>query len=94
VLSFTLKLLFSLNDLQNTKIPKLTKKTIENNKTKAPFDSQNRPLEWNGYSYGIVILLFGMDLFIGIIIPIGIPIHLRRGIPIALKNERNSYSLR
>jgi hypothetical protein len=25
VLSFTLKLLFSLNDLQNTKIPKLTK---------------------------------------------------------------------
>jgi hypothetical protein len=26
VLSFTLKLLFSLNDLQNTKIPKLTKK--------------------------------------------------------------------
>jgi hypothetical protein len=25
VLSFTLKLLFSLHDLQNTKIPKLTK---------------------------------------------------------------------
>jgi hypothetical protein len=33
VLSFTIMLLFSLNDLQNTKIPKLTKK-FENNKTK------------------------------------------------------------
>jgi hypothetical protein len=33
VFSFTLKLLFSLNDLQNTKIPKLIKK-LENNKAK------------------------------------------------------------
>jgi hypothetical protein len=30
VLSFTLKLLFSLNDLENTKL----QKTLENNKTK------------------------------------------------------------
>jgi hypothetical protein len=42
-------------------------------------------MEWNDYSYRIVILLFGRYLFLGITIP------LRRGIPIPLKNERNSY---
>jgi hypothetical protein len=36
--------------------------------------------------------MFGRSLFLGIVIPIGIPIPLRRGIPIPLKNERNSYS--
>jgi hypothetical protein len=61
--------------------------------SKASFGSQNRPLEWNGYSYGMIILLFDRGLFLGIDIPIGIPIPLRRGIPIPLKNERNSYSL-
>jgi hypothetical protein len=50
------------------------------------------PLEWNDYSIGIVILMFGRDLFLGIVIPIGIHILLRRGIDIPLKNERNSYS--
>jgi hypothetical protein len=53
---------------------------------------QNGSLEWNGYSYGIVILLFGKGIFLGIVIPIGItnPLHTRIAIP--LKNERNSHS--
>jgi hypothetical protein len=59
---------------------------------KGSFCLRNRPLEWNDYSIKITILMFGMDLFLGIHIPIGIPIPLRRGIPIPLKNERNSYS--
>jgi hypothetical protein len=42
-------------------------------------------MEWNDYSYGIVILMFGRDLFIGIVIPIGMHIPLRREIPIPLK---------
>jgi hypothetical protein len=29
----------------------------------ASFDLWNRLLKWNGYSYGIVILLFGKGLF-------------------------------
>jgi hypothetical protein len=45
-------------------------------KTKTSFGSRNRPLKWNDYSYGIVILLFGRGLFFGIHIP------LRRGIAI------------
>jgi hypothetical protein len=52
---------------------------------KVSFSLRNRPLEWNDYSYEIFILLFGRGLFLGICIPIGIPIP--------LKNERNSYSL-
>jgi hypothetical protein len=60
---------------------------------KASFGSRNKLLEWNGYSYEIVILLFGSGLFLKIGISIGIHIPLRRGIPIPLKNERNSYSL-
>jgi len=59
----------------------------------ASFGSRNRLLEWNGYSIGIIILLFGMSLFLRIGIPIGIPIPLRREMPIPLKNERNIYSL-
>ena len=41
------------------------------------FGLQNRPLEWNSYSYGIVILLFGKSLFLGIVIPVGMnnPTH-------------------
>jgi hypothetical protein len=60
---------------------------------KVPFGSQNRPLKLNDYLYGIVIFLFGRGLFLGIFIPIGIPIPLQRGIHIPLKNERNNYSL-
>jgi len=33
--------------------------------TKASFGLRNRPLEWNDYSYGRVILLFGKVLFPG-----------------------------
>jgi hypothetical protein len=55
-------------------------------KFKTSFDSRNRLLEWNDYSYGIVIVLFGRGLFLGIVIPIGIVIPLRREIPIPLKN--------
>jgi hypothetical protein len=63
------------------------------NKTKALFGSQNRHLEWNGYSIGITIIWFGRGLFHRIIIPIRITIPLRRRISIPLKNKRNSYSL-
>jgi hypothetical protein len=42
----------------------------------------------------IAIFLFGGDLFAGIVISIGITIPLRRGIPIPLKNKRNTCSLR
>jgi len=38
--------------------------------TKASYGLRNRPLEWNDYSYGIVIPLFGKGLFHGIVIPI------------------------
>jgi hypothetical protein len=48
-------------------------------------------MELNDYSYGIVIPLFGKNLFIGIVIPIVILIPLRRGIYIHFKNERNTY---
>jgi len=48
----------------------------------ALFGSRNRPLEWNGYFCGIVILLFSRGLFLGIVILIGIHIPLRREIPI------------
>jgi hypothetical protein len=48
----------------------------------ASFGLRNKPVEWNDYSYEIVILLFGMDLFLEIVIPIGIHIHLRRRMPI------------
>ena len=44
------------------------------------FDSRNRSLEWNDYIIGIVILLFGRDLFLGIAIPMGITVPLRREI--------------
>jgi len=55
-------------------------------KLKGLFGLQNRAQE------GIVILMFDMGLFLGIPILIGIPIPLRRGISIRLKNERNIYS--
>jgi hypothetical protein len=42
----------------------------------------------------IAIFLFGGNLFVGIVISIGITIPLRRGIPIPLKNKRNTCSLR
>jgi hypothetical protein len=58
---------------------------------KASFGLRNKPLELNEYSIGIVIILFGKGLFLGIVIPIGMTIPLRRGIPIPPKNERNSY---
>jgi hypothetical protein len=62
-----------------------------NNSNKGPFGSQNTPLEWNGYSYGMLILLFGKGLFLGIVISMGITNPLHIGIVIPLKNERNSY---
>jgi hypothetical protein len=49
-------------------------------------------MKWNNYFYGIVIPLFSKNLFIGIVILIGIFIPLRRGICIPFKNERNTYS--
>jgi len=51
------------------------------NHIKASFGLRNIPHE-----YGIVILMFGRNLFIGIHIP------LRRRISISLKNKRNNYS--
>jgi hypothetical protein len=36
--------------------------------------------------------MFGMSLFLGIPILIGIPIPLRRGVHIPLKNDRNNHS--
>jgi hypothetical protein len=53
----------------------------------ASFGLRNRPSEWNDYSYGIVILIFGRDLFFGIVIPIEISILLRRGIPVPIKKK-------
>jgi hypothetical protein len=55
--------------------------------TKASYGLRNRPLEWNDYSYGIVIPLFGKGLFHGIVIPIWISIPIQRRIHIPLKNE-------
>jgi len=40
------------------------------------------------YSIWIIILLFGRGLFLGIVIPIEIPIHLRRETHIPLKKMR------
>jgi hypothetical protein len=56
-------------------------------------------MEWNDYSYGIVNPLFGRDIFLGIVISLGIVIPMgmtnliHTGITIPLKNEWNSYSL-
>jgi hypothetical protein len=40
-------------------------------------------MEWNSYSYGITILLFGKSLFLRIVIPMGIinPLHIGIAIP-------------
>jgi hypothetical protein len=38
--------------------------------SKASFGSRNKSLEWNDYSVGIAIPLFGKDLFLGIAIPL------------------------
>jgi hypothetical protein len=40
--------------------------------SKVSFGSRNRPLEWNDYSIGIVILLFSRGLFLGIVILISL----------------------
>jgi hypothetical protein len=63
-------------------------------KMKVSFGLRNRPPEWNDCSIGIVILMFGRDLFLEIVILFGIPILLRRGIHVPLKNEMNNYSNR
>jgi hypothetical protein len=63
------------------------------NVIKGPFGLRNRPLEWNGYSYRIVILLFGRSLFLEIIIPMGMTNPIHTGITIPLKTKWNSYSL-
>jgi len=57
----------------------------------ASFGSRNRPLEWNDFSIRIIILLFGMCLFLKIVIPMGITIPFQREIRISLKNEKHSY---
>jgi hypothetical protein len=36
-------------------------------------------LEWNGYSYGMIIFLFGKGLFLEVVIPIGIHIPWGKG---------------
>jgi len=43
---------------------------LNNKITYVSFGLWNRPLEWNDYFYGITILLFDRDLFLGIVIPI------------------------
>jgi hypothetical protein len=60
---------------------------------KGLFGSRNTLLEWNGYSYGMIILLFGKGLFLGIVIRMEITNPLHTEIVISLKNKRNSYFL-
>jgi hypothetical protein len=63
--------------------------------TKASFGSQNKSLEWNDYSVGIAIHLFGRDLFLGIAIPLfGRDLFLGIAIPWNIYSlmKRNSYS--
>jgi hypothetical protein len=50
-------------------------------------------MKWNDYSYGIVNHLFGMGIFLGIVIYIGITNLIHTGITIPLRNEWNNYSL-
>jgi hypothetical protein len=50
-------------------------------------------MKWNNYFYGIVNPLFGMGIFLGIVILIGITNPIHTGITIPLKNEWNNYSL-
>jgi hypothetical protein len=50
-------------------------------------------MEWNSYSYEIVNPLFGMDIFLGKVIPKGMTNPIHTGIAIPLKNEWNSYSV-
>lgn len=56
------------------------------------FGLQNRLLEWNDYSYEIVLLFKG--IFLRIVIPVEMTNYLRRVIAISLKNEINSYLLK
>jgi hypothetical protein len=42
----------------------------------ASFSSLNRPLELNDYSYGVIITLFDRNLFLRIVISVGITIFL------------------
>jgi hypothetical protein len=44
------------------------------------FGSQNQLLEWNDYSIGITIPLFGRVIFLGIAIPLGRRIAIPEGI--------------
>jgi hypothetical protein len=47
------------------------------------------PLEWNDYSYGIVIFLFGSGLFFGI----GIPIRILRARLVCGIDPRNGMTI-
>jgi hypothetical protein len=50
-------------------------------------------MEWNNYSYEIVNLLLGKNIFLGIIIPMRMTNLIDTGIAIPLKNEWNNYFL-